>query len=254
MNLLNIFKRKEKKKINIKSLPSRGFFYADDFEIYITKCSKDYIKEYKTGLNLTNISKLLKRITRLVIDHTTYSKGYSYKNITSIDLFYVFLEIAKFTSGKKIIIKHYDKENDTNVNIELNEDTFNYFQPSEKVMETYNEEEKCFDINGYMISSPTTGAEENLTELLNAVTPIPGSEIYNDYNYDFLYVLGGRTTLSIKEIKNLIQIFNNDITKEEKDRLKEAVSQLSPIQKYEVIYNNELLSVSSNINLRKIFN
>ena len=39
MNLFNLIKntRNKPKKINIKNLPSRGFFYKDDFEIYIKK-------------------------------------------------------------------------------------------------------------------------------------------------------------------------------------------------------------------------
>ena len=50
-------------------------------------------------------------------------------------------------------------------------------------MNSYDIKEKCFKLNGYMISSPTTGAEEDLTQFLNSISSIPGSEKFNNYNY-----------------------------------------------------------------------
>lgn len=252
MDLLNFFKINKRKKINIKNLPSQGLFYADDFEIYITKLDKDYINEYKTKLDVTSLQKLLKRITRVIIDHTSFNNEYTYRNIVSIDLFFIFLEIVKYTTNKPIIINHYDDENDIDVRLEFNEENFNYFKPTEEMSKSYNYGKKCFELNGYMISPPTTGVEEDLTELLNSISSLPGSEIYNDYNYNFIYVLGNKTSINVKEIKNLIQIFNNDITKEEEEKLKDAVSKITSIQKYEIKYNNIKLSLSS-IDLFKIF-
>lgn len=251
--MFNLLKRRKKlKKIDTSKLPSRGLFYNDDFEIWIEKCDKDYIKEYKSQLDTTNLSKILKRITRVIVDHTSYSKGYSYRNIISIDLFFIFLEIVKYTNNKSIIIKHYDKDKGLEVGIELNEKTFDYFK-TDKIIKSYNDKEKCFELNGYMLSPPTIGVEEDLTNFLNAISSIPGSEKYNDYNYNFLYVLGGETSMDIKKLKNLVQIFNNDITKEESEKLQDAVDKILPLLKYQLIYNNESVPISYKLDLSTIF-
>jgi|TARA_R110002153_G_scaffold6210_8_gene28448 hypothetical protein len=255
MNLFNLIKntRNKPKKINIKNLPSRGFFYKDGFEIYITKCNKDYIKQYKKNIDTTNIPKILKRITRLIIDHTSYSEGYSYKNIISVDLLFIFLEIVKHTKGESIFLDHYDEETKKIVKIKLDEKTFDYYEPNEEFMNSYDIKEKCFKLNGYMISSPTTGAEEDLTQFLNSISSIPGSEKFNNYNYNFLYVLGNKTSIGIPELKNLIQIFSEDMTKEERINLQEAISNIMPIQKYKMLYNGKSIPVSSKLDLSVIF-
>tara|TARA_X000000368_G_C22879814_1_gene644761 strand:+ start:77 stop:847 length:771 start_codon:yes stop_codon:yes gene_type:complete len=250
--IINKFKNKPK-KINVKELPSRGFFYKDDFDIYITKCSKDYINQYKKNIDTTNISKILKRVTRVIIDHTSYSKGYSYKNIISIDLLFIFLEIVKHTNDKDIFLNHYDDIKKENIKIKLNEETFDYYQPNEKIMSHYNNKEKCFELNGYMVSSPTTGVEEDLTQFLNSISSIPGSEKFNGYNYNFLYVLGNKTSIEISELTNLIQIFSEDITKEEKNNLQKAIDKIMPIQKYKILYNGDSIPISAKLDLSVIF-
>jgi len=42
----------QQKKLDLKSLPSQGFFYKDDFEIFIKKATMDDIIEYE--LNYDN--------------------------------------------------------------------------------------------------------------------------------------------------------------------------------------------------------
>tara|TARA_Y100000389_G_scaffold30194_1_gene25591 strand:+ start:2197 stop:2967 length:771 start_codon:yes stop_codon:yes gene_type:complete len=255
MNLFNLIKgiRNKPKKINTSKLPSRGFFYKDDFEIYIKRCNKDYINQYKKNIDTTNISKILKRVTRLIIDHTSYSEGYSYKNIISVDLLFIFLEIVKHTNNKEVFLDHYDEEIKGSVKIKLDEKTFDYYTPSEKIMSNYNNKEKCFELNGYMVSSPTTGAEEDLTQFLNSIASIPGAEKFNKYNYNFLYVLGDKTYLEIEEVKNLIQIFTEDITKEEKSNLQKSIDSIMPIQKYRILYNGKSVPVSAKLDLAVIF-
>lgn len=251
MNIFNFINKK--REIITENLPSRGFFYKDDFKIYIKKCNKDYINQYKKNIDTSNISKILKRVTRLIIDHTSYSEGYSYKNIISIDLLFIFLEIVKHTKSKDIFLDHYDEETKKMVKIKLDEKTFDYYQPDNKMMEKYNYIEKCFDLNGYKISSPTTGAEEDLTQFLNSISTIPGSEKYNTYNYNFLYVLGNRESISIPELENLIQIFTMDITKEEKKKLQKSIDNITPIQRYKMIYNGKSINMSTKLDLSIIF-
>ena len=104
-----------------------------------------------------------------------------------------------------------------------------------------------------MITSPTTGVEEDLTQFLNSISSIPGSEKFNKYNYNFLYVLGNKTSVEISELKNLIQIFSEDITNEEKTNLQKAINNIMPIQKYKILYNGKSIPVSAKLDLAIIF-
>lgn len=257
MNILNLLKgiriNNKSKKIDTSKLPSLGLFYPDDFEISITKCDKDYIEEYKSILDDTNITRILKSITRLVIDHTKYSEGYSYRNICSIDLFFIFLEIVKYTNNKEILIKHHDEEKDVYIDIEFSSENFYYFKPSKKIMNRYDKDKKIFDLNGYMVSIPTIGAEEDLTDFLNSIKSESVADKYSKYNYNFLYVLGGKTRLEIDEMENLIEIFNNDIVEEEKINLEKSIDDILPMQKYQLNYNGNPISIAAKLDLSTIF-
>lgn len=243
--MINLFK--SKKKLNLKHLPSMGLFYPDNFEIYIKKCNKKYIEEYKIQLETDSLNELVKTITRVIIDNSSFNKKYCYRDIMSIDLFFIFLEICKFTTGKELKLDLKNGET-----IDMNQDTFDYFN-DEKVLDQYNSELKCFEINGYKLTPPTTGVEEDLTDLLYSISNTKGSEDYEYYSYDFLYVLKDKSSLTVEEILNLIQIFNYDIDKKESEKLKQAIEQIKPIKKYNLKYKNELIPISSNINLFEIF-
>ena len=68
MNLYDYIKNIfiKKKKINIKLLPSQGFFYEDDFDIYIKKVSKKDIDIYKDGFVSTDLGIILTKVKNLV--------------------------------------------------------------------------------------------------------------------------------------------------------------------------------------------
>jgi hypothetical protein len=95
--------------------------------------------------------------------------------------------------------------------------------------------------------------EEDLTDLLSSISNTKGSEDYEYYSYDFLYVLKDKSSLTVEEIINLIQIFNYDIDKKESEKLKQAIDQIKSIKKYNLKYKNELVPISPNINLFEIF-
>jgi hypothetical protein len=65
--------------------------------------------------------------------------------------------------------------------------------------------------------------------------------------------LGNKTSIDIPELKNLIQIFSEDMTKEERINLQEAISNIMPIQKYKMLYNGKSIPVSSKLDLSVIF-
>lgn len=251
---MGIFTKKNtKKKLDKLKLPSQSLFYDDGFEVYVEKCKPEYIKEYKTNFDLSDIAPILKRMTRVIIDHTTYSEGYSYRDIISIDLVFIFLEIVNHTKGSPIILHHYDDVSDVIVPIEIGTHTFEYHKYSDGIMKRYNKVDKCFNLNGYMISLPSTGIEEDLTGFLSSISAIPGSEKFNGYDYNFLYVMGTETELSVKKMVDIINIFNIDITNEEKKNLKNAVNKVKSIQKYTIRHNGESIPLSSKLDLLNIF-
>ena len=66
-------------------------------------------------------------------------------------------------------------------------------------------------------------------------------------------MLGDKTYLEIEEVKNLIQIFTEDITNQEKSNLQKSIDSIMPIQKYRILYNGKSVPVSAKLDLAVIF-
>jgi hypothetical protein len=76
---------------------------------------------------------------------------------------------------------------------------------------------------------------------------------YNDYIYDFTYFLSGKNYLTFDEIENLITIFNQDLDKDELEKIKEIVETFLPLQKYSLIKNGRVIDINSKIDLKNIW-
>ena len=78
------------KKINVKTLPSQGLFYKDDFELWIKKADVEDIIEYEhqyekedLGLVITRVKKIVEKKHEVVIKpepkiNNTQYKKFSY--------------------------------------------------------------------------------------------------------------------------------------------------------------------------------
>ena len=68
MNLIKLIRNllTSKVKIDVKKLPSQGFFYNDDFEIYIKKADINDISEYESDYNKENLSSVLRKLKKIV--------------------------------------------------------------------------------------------------------------------------------------------------------------------------------------------
>ena len=88
MNLIKLIKNllTSKVKVDVKKLPSQGFFYNDDFEIYIKKANINDIKEYESDYNRENLSSVLRKLKKIVENNVIISKNYTYNHIKSIDI------------------------------------------------------------------------------------------------------------------------------------------------------------------------
>ena len=255
MNLIKIIKNLliHKIKIDVKKLPSQGFFYNDDFEIYIKKVDIEDIKEYENGYDRENLSVVLKKLKKIVEKNVILSKKYTYSHIKSIDIVFLFLEIVKLTRNKEIKIEYYNDEKSKNEFIDFDSKNFNYYKVSDELFDKWNEKERLFDINGYKYSLPSIGVENCLTMYLISKSYEEDAIKYNEYNYDFTFFLGNRESVNFNEIENLIQIFNFDIEEDEYKKIEYVIRLLNPIQKYSLKKGNKIIDMNSKINLEKIW-
>ena len=97
MSLLSIIKGilNLQHKIDLKKLPSQGLFYKDDFEIYIKKANLEDIIEYEHNYDKEDLGTVISRLKKIVEKNVILSKNYSYNDIKSIDVVFLFLEIVK---------------------------------------------------------------------------------------------------------------------------------------------------------------
>ena len=94
MNLVNLLKGllNLQKKVDIKSLPSQGLFYNNDFEIIIKKANVGDIIEYEHDYIKDDLGLVITKLKKIVEKNTTFSSGYNFNNIKSIDVVFIFLE------------------------------------------------------------------------------------------------------------------------------------------------------------------
>jgi hypothetical protein len=255
MNLLNIVKGvlNLQKPIDLKTLPSQGIFYKDDFKMSIKRADMEDIIEYEHNYIVDNLGLVINKLKRVVEKNTFFSEGYGFNDIKSIDVVFIFLEIVKFTTAKPIKLNFFDDELGIESQINFEQNYFNYFRIDDHLMSNFDTITKEFLIDGFRYSIPTIGAENCLTKFLISKSGKPGAERYNKFSYDFTYFIGGKNYLNFEEIENLIQIFNFDMEQSERIKVKNIVRIFSPLQKYSLIKDNRIIDINSKINLQDIF-
>jgi len=255
MSLISIIKGilNLQKKIEVKKLPSQGIFYQDDFEISIKKADIEDVIEYEHKYDREDLSSVIQRFKKIVEKNVILSKGYTYSDIKSIDIVFLFLEIVKFTNSKPVTLYYFNDLKGTEEQIEFETNTFNYFNLDESIKNSYNKNTKELIIDGYKYSVPCIGVENSLTQFLVHKSQDPDSEVYNDYSYDFLYFLGHKSNLSFEEIENLIQIFNFDMDESDQRKIRKIVKDLSVIGKYSLKKDSQVIDVTAKIDLGAIW-
>ena len=69
---------------------------------------------------------IIYKVKRIVEKNLLLSRGYSFEDLKSIDVVFLFLEIVKFSKGRPIEIKFTNLEGQLD-SIEFNSHNFNYF-------------------------------------------------------------------------------------------------------------------------------
>lgn len=240
----------DSRNLNILQLPSQGLFYRNDFEITINKANEDEIKEYEDNYIKDDISIIIYYIKKIVESNITLSKSYKYEDIKSIDIIFIFIEIVKLTRGKPINFIFYNRDKDIDDKIEFGSQYFNYYDML-PLMDYYDHIEKCFVISGYKYTLPSVGVENSLTNFL--IRKSDENEFDDKLFYDFTHFLSNKNNLKFREIENLIEIFNNDLSEKELDIIKDILRIFSPIQRYSLKKGSQVIEMSSKINLEKIW-
>lgn len=240
-------------KIDVKILPSQGLFYNDDFEIRIKKAQIEDIIEYELNFNTDDLGVVIQKVKKIVERCLILPEKYTFEDVKSIDIIFLFLKIVKFSKKKEISIKYFDEDIQSETTIDFSEKNFNYFKIDDDMMNNYNSEEKNFFINGYKFSLPTIGVENCLTKFLILKSIKSDMKKYNKYSYDFNYFLSHKKFVTSEEIENLIQIFNYDLELSEKLKIKEIVNYFLPMQKYSLIKNGRVIDINSKIDLKNIW-
>lgn len=255
MGLLNRIQNllSKRKRIDVKLLPSQGFFYEKDFVVQIKKADEDDIIRYENGYDKENLGAVLARLKGIVERNTILPEKYRFNHIRSIDIVYIFIEIVKFTKNTAVRIDYWDDETASNKQIDFNTENFNYFELDQELLDAWNSDKRCFDIDGYSLSLPSIGVENSITGYLIEKSYEEGAERFNDYNYNFTYFLGNKDHLRFDEIDNLIQIFNFDIDREEMERIDGIVKRLVGMQRYSLRNGKRIIDLNAKINLEKIW-
>jgi hypothetical protein len=253
--LKDIFKSllNQSREINLKKLPSMGLFYKDDFKLWIKKADIEDIIEYEYDYQKEDVGSIIQKVKKIVRKNIILSKGYNYNDIKSVDIVYLFLEIVKLTNNKSIEINFTNKATGEKEFVTFDSYNFNYAKINDEIMKSYNSDTKEFVIDGFRYSPPCIGVETSLTNFLIGKSSDIDSEMYANFNYDFLYFLGHKNTLNKNEIENLIQIYNYDISEEDSKKIGEIIIGLSNIGKYSLKKDFQIIDITAKIDLEKIW-
>jgi hypothetical protein len=255
MNLVNLLKGllNLQKKVDVKSLPSQGLFYNDDFEIIIKKADVGDIIEYEHDYIKDDLGLVITKLKKVVESNSIFSSGYTFNDIKSIDVVFLFLEIVRFTKGKAVNLQYFDDELGEEKNIEFSSNYFNYFRLPDDIIKHYNKDSKEFVIEDFKFSLPSIGVENCVTNYLISKSDDYDAAKYNEFNYDFIFFLGNKRSINFNEIDNLIQIFNYDIEESDSKKLRKVIKMFQPIQKYSLKRGDKIIEINSKIDLEKIW-
>lgn len=241
------------KEIDRSKIPSQNLFYKDDFIIKIKKADTTDIKEYEEDFVKEDLASIIDKVKTIVEKNLILPKEYIFEDLKSIDVVFLFLEIVKFTTGRKIKINYIDEEENRLDTIEFDEKTFNYFRLDKDIKKFYDPLTKSFNMSGYTFTLPSIGVENSLTLFLMMKSESFEIEKYSKLGFEFTYFLSDKNFLTFQEIENLIEIFNFDMDEEEKVKIKKIIKTFEPLQKYSLIKNGKIIDINSKIDLEKIW-
>lgn len=254
MSLSNLVRSllNKKKLIPLSILPSQGLFYDTDFIIHIKRAGAEDIQNYKAHFIRENLGLIIYKVKKIVEKNLILSKSYSFGDLKSIDVVFLFLEIVRFTKGSPIEIKFTNPEGQSDF-IEFSPHNFNYFILDDLLLTSYNKDQRCFELEGYKFSLPSIGIENSLTDFLIKKQQEWNYKDYTEIFFDFTYFLADKKSLTHSQIENLIQIFNYDLPPEELDKIQKILKTFQPLQRYSLLREGRVIDINSKIDLEFIW-
>jgi hypothetical protein len=209
-------KKKKQYSVNIKKLPSQGYFYPEDLEIFIEKGDIDDQLKYYHGIDNSNIFGVISTIKSILQNRIEFNYTFfKFDNLRAIDVFFLFVEFVKYTTDKKIFFS----------GIEFNSENFVYFN-FKQFQENYNVSKKGFIFGEWAFSLPSIGIETSLTKFSYEISIKGKSDEYKDKNYNLIYFLGDKINLTYESMINLIELFE-DLTEEHQGEINDIVNKFS---------------------------
>ncbi len=248
MNISNLIKSllNIHKKIDLKKLPSQGLFYPNDFELEIKKASIDDITEYEYQFT-EDLGTIIHKLKKIVQNNTILPNKFTFEDIKSMDLIFIFIEIVKFTNNKPFYL--YDQFKNK---IEFSDKNFNYFDQN-LIMDFYSPKEKNIQIDGFKYTIPTAGIENCISNFIISKSFTSESKKYEAYSYDFIYFVGQKRFMSNDEMENLVQIFNYDMDDNDKEKVRKIVHDFSFLAGYSLVKDSQIIGLSSNLDLQSVW-
>jgi hypothetical protein len=245
--LLSKWKNEKKlQKLDVNILPSQGYFYSKNLEIYYRNADLNEIKEYNEKISV-NIYDIIKSVKKIVKNNLKFvPNDFKFEDLCSIDILFIFIKIVEETKQEPIYIN----------DIKFDEKNFQYFY-YKKYHKNYNADTREFIFNDWKFSLPRIGIEKSLTDFFYELKKRNELDKYENGNYDLIYFLGGKSSLTYDELKNLVDL-GNDLKDEDKSELKNIISKFQGNDKYVLSDGENVTKVSPialvNIWGNKIYN
>lgn len=239
---------KTTKKLDLMGLPSQSLFYKPNFWIKIKKVDIDDIIYYKHYYRPDNAIVLIELIKTIVKNNTFYPKGYSFDDVRSIDVVYIFLKLIEYTNKKPLVLKSLNRVTGFVENIPVTDANFNYFIPSDKYKFVNGE---YISPNGFKFKIPTIKVEDCLTKFLTLKYYLNQKD-YIDANYDFIYFLGDKNTIADTEIESLLEIFD-EMSSDEKQEISSIVDDFKSFSRYSLIFDGVEHTLDGRLDLENAF-
>lgn len=139
------------KNVPMESLPSQGYFYAGGTQVAIRAATVSEIRHWSTidENDLLGLDDMLNFIIEKCCRIKVPGKPGTFKDLKEIDRFYLIFAIRDYTfkNGENKLFVTVSDEDGQDQKIEVTKDSLDYFNPDEKLMKYFKQDEQCFDIN-----------------------------------------------------------------------------------------------------------
>jgi hypothetical protein len=154
------------KNVPMESLPSKGLFYEETTQVAIRAASVAEIRHWSTidENDLLATDDMLNFIMEKCCRIKVPGKPGNFKDLLEIDRFYLIFAIRDYTfkNGENKLMINVSDEEGVEEKIEVTKDLLDYFNPDERLMNYYDRQNKCFNINmkngeSFQLYLPTLG-------------------------------------------------------------------------------------------------